>query len=56
MTDDRSCLQGGKRHRVDERELQEAREDGGSVACLDCGKSIEQGPRNLEFRAGVQGR
>lgn len=51
--DDRPCTEGGQRHRVNEDELQEARslDEGGVVHCLDCGKGIEQGPLNLEFRA-----
>lgn len=49
-----TCDQLGKPHRVNEHELQEARENGESVVCVECGKSIPQGPLNLEFRAEVQ--
>jgi hypothetical protein len=48
-----TCDQRGEAHRVNERELREAREHGGWVTCLSCGKRIEQGPLNLEFRAPV---
>lgn len=48
-----TCDQLGKPHKVDERELEEAREYGGFVVCQECGKHIEQGPRNLEFRGEI---
>lgn len=50
-----TCDQQGKAHKVDQRELEEARAEGGSVRCLVCGKLVEQGPRNLEFRGEIQG-
>jgi hypothetical protein len=53
MAEHSTCDQRGEPHAVDERELREAREQGGWVTCLRCGKRVEQGPRNLEFRAPV---
>lgn len=49
-----TCDQLGKAHKVDETELQEAREHGGTVVCQECGKHIQQGPLNLEFRASIE--
>lgn len=54
MSDHETCDQLGKAHKVDETALQEARDTGGTVTCLECGKAIPQGPRNLEFRASVE--
>jgi hypothetical protein len=53
--DPRPCTEGGQKHRVDQRELQEAESnpDGGTVHCMDCGKALPRGPRNLEFRGEV---
>lgn len=51
--DERPCTQGGKRHQVDVVALQEAEREGGTVVCEACGKSIERGPRNLEFRGDI---
>lgn len=57
-TDDAPCTEGGKRHRVPEAALLEARanarEDGSfDVRCLDCGKIIKKGPTDLTFRGTV---
>lgn len=54
MNEHTTCDQRGEAHQVDSDALEEARAEGGSVRCLRCGKQVEQGPRNLEFRADVE--
>lgn len=55
MSDEhKTCDQLGRAHDVDAAELAEARENGGGVRCLVCSKVIQQGPRNLEFRAEIE--
>lgn len=51
--ENRPCTAGGKLHQVDPVALEEADRDGGHVVCQACGKSIERGPRNLEFRGEI---
>lgn len=52
MDQSKPCTEGGKRHSVDERALEEARAnadtDGSyTVACEACGQRIVKGPTDL---------
>lgn len=62
MKDPRPCTEGGQKHRVNEADVNDAqaralRESGDgsySVTCIDCGKSITKGPRDLTFSSRIE--